>query len=222
MNKPEVYERVVTVGVDIQNDFCPGGSLAVPEGDLVVPVFNTVAEWTRSDPAGLVAFTRDWHPAHTNHFIPEGGPWPVHCVADTEGAAFKEGLDVRNGDTVLSKGTHVDEDAYSGFQAKSPNELTLETLMAPVSHERIAVIIGGLATDYCVKATVMDALKLAERAKTQNFERKLGVFVLEDAIKAVDVAAGDGERAIAEMRVAGAQFVTVEDIVYGSVIEVRN
>jgi len=222
MNKPETYNRVVAVGVDIQNDFCPGGSLAVPEGDIVVPAFNTVTEWVRNDPAGLVAYTRDWHPPHTNHFIPEGGPWPVHCVADTEGADFKAGLDIRDGDPVLSKGTKVDEDAYSGFQAVAHNGLTIEAMVMPASHEKVALIVGGLATDYCVKATVMDALVAAEQAEAMNFQRKLGVFVLRDATRAVNIQPGDGEQAITEMQVAGAQFIYAYELVNNQVMEVRN
>lgn len=222
MNTPETFNRVVTVGVDIENDFSPTGSLPVPYGDEVVPTFNNVAAWTREQPGGVVAFTKDWHPEHTNHFETEGGPWPVHCVADTYGSEFIDGLDVQDGDPILLKGTEVDEDAYSGFQAAAHDGLTLETLVHPLHGERVAILIGGLATDYCVKETVLDALRFADHVKQQDQSRQLGVFVLRDAIRAVNIDPLDGDKAIEEMRAAGAQFVSSEEVVRNLAVEVRN
>ncbi len=219
MEKINTFNRVVAVGVDIQNDFCPGGSLGVNEGDLIVEPFNQTTDWVREN-NGIVAFTRDWHPKVTNHFVEYGGPWPPHCVAGTFGAEFKQGLDIRDGDPVMSKGTRKDEDAYSGFQGKATNGLTLEALISPVRHERVAVVIGGLATDYCVKATVLDALAVAEKAKAQGLEREIGIFVLEDAMRAVNIEQNDGTDAVKEMRAAGAVFVTADAVVNGNVIEV--
>lgn len=219
MENKNAFNRVVTVGVDIQNDFCPGGTLAVDGGDQIVEPFNQVAGWTR-DNNGIVAYTRDFHPEVTNHFIDFGGPWPGHCIAGTFGAKFKDGLDIRDGDPIMSKGTEKDEDAYSGFQAKSHSGLTLETLINPVLHEKVAVLIGGLATDYCVKATVLDALKVAETARTRDLDRVIGVFVLEDAMRAVNIQPEDGTQAIAEMKAAGARFVTSEDVINGKILEI--
>jgi len=215
------FNRVVAVGVDIQNDFCPGGTLAVNEGDQVVVPFNNVADWTR-EKRGNVAFTRDFHPAETNHFIDFGGPWPAHCVAGTFGAEFKQGLDVRDGDPILSKGTLKDEDAYSGFQGATHSGLTLETLIMPVRHEQVAVVIGGLATDYCVKATVLDALTIAEKARDMGLQRDIGVFVLKDAIRAVNIQPDDGEQAIKEMEAAGAVMVNATEVTTGEAFRVKD
>jgi len=221
MSTPETYNRIVAVGVDIQNDFIPGGSLAVEGGDKIVRPFNELAAWVRQEHEGIVAFTRDWHPEQTSHF---GFPpnfettWPVHCVANTLGASFHPDLDVRDTDPVLSKGTLPDEDAYSGFQAVTHDGLTLETLTRPLLHERVAVVIGGLATDYCVKATVLDALRFAKHYETDP-KRDIGVFVLSDLIKAV--APESGAKAIEEMKEAGVRFITSAELIEGQVIEVR-
>ena len=220
MNTPENFTHVVAVGVDIQNDFTPGGSLAVAGGDEVVRPFNNVANWVRYE-TGLVVFTRDWHPEETNHF---GNPpnfnttWPVHCVANTLGAQFHPDLDVTEHDTVMSKGMEKDEDAYSGFQAHAHNGSTLETIIYPVRHDRVAVFIGGLATDYCVKATVLDALKYADKFEDDPL-RDVDVFVLADAIRAVDPFKGFG--AVEEMKSAGARFVTSDEVVNNQVANVR-
>ena len=173
--------------VDVQNDFCPGGALAVPEGDRVVPVLNALLRHREL----LAIATRDWHPPDHSSFATQGGPWPVHCVAGTPGADFHPGLDreriahlVAIGSTV-SKATARDQEAYSGFQGTD--------LAAYLRRHGIRrLFIGGLATDYCVKATALDAHK-------EGFE----VFLLTDAIRAVNVQPGDGDRAIAEMQAAG-------------------
>ena len=183
--------------VDVQNDFCPGGALAVSGGDEVVPVLNRAIE--RFTKAGLPIFaTRDWHPEKTNHFKAYGGIWPVGCrtyleraAKGTRGAEFHAGLELGKDTVVVSAGMVPDEDGYSGFQARDPSGARLAELLQRKGVERI--IVGGLATDYCVKHTVLDGLK-------EGFK----VLLLADAIRAVNLKPHDGELAIAEMIRAGA------------------
>ena len=182
--------------VDVQNDFCPGGALAVPEGDRVVPALNR--EIGRFGRAGRpVVASRDWHPAETTHFQSGGGPWPPHCVQGQPGARFHRDLRLPRDAIVVSKGTGPREDAYSAFQARDDQGRALSDLLRQrgVRH----LVVGGLATDYCVRATVLDGLR-------QGFQ----VTVLEDAIRGVDLQPGDSERARAEMRDAGARFEKTE------------
>jgi nicotinamidase/pyrazinamidase len=182
--------------VDVQNDFCPGGALAVPEGDRVVPALNR--EVDRFSRAGRpIVASRDWHPAETTHFQSGGGPWPPHCVQGQPGAQFHRDLRLPRDAIVVSKGTGPREDAYSAFQARDDQGRALTDLLRRrgVRH----LVVGGLATDYCVRATVLDGLR-------QGFE----VTVLEDAIRGVDLQPGDSERARAEMRDAGARFEKTE------------
>lgn len=187
--------RDALILVDVQNDFCPGGALAVPEGDRVVPVLNRYIE--RFDEAGAPIFaSRDWHPPKTKHFQAYGGAWPPHCVQGTPGAAFHPGLKMPESAVVVSKGMDPEQDAYSVFQAEDEQGMPFAAVLGERGVQRFYV--GGLATDYCVKATVLEALR-------EGFE----VLVLADAIGAVDVKPGDGERAIAEMRDAGARFITL-------------
>jgi nicotinamidase/pyrazinamidase len=182
--------------VDVQNDFCPGGALAVSGGDEVIPVLNRVIE--RFSDAGLPIFaTRDWHPQKTSHFSAYGGLWPAHCVQGTRGAEFHANLELENDIVVVSKGMAPDEDSYSGFQARDPSGARLAELLRRKAIERI--IVGGLATDYCVKHTVLDGLK-------EGFK----VLLLADAIRAVNLKPDDGELAIAEMVSAGA--VKISDL----------
>lgn len=180
--------------VDVQNDFCPGGALAVSAGSEVIPVLNRVIE--RFSAAGLPIFaTRDWHPEKTSHFSNYGGPWPVHCVQGTRGAEFHADLKLENDIIVVSKGMAPDQDSYSGFQASDPSGTGLAELLRRKGTERI--IVGGLATDYCVKHTVLDGLK-------EGFK----VLLLADAIRAVNLKPRDGELAIDEMVRAGAVKVS--------------
>lgn len=177
--------------VDVQNDFCSGGSLAVPDGDEVVPVLNEYM--ARATDAGIPIFaTRDWHPEHTRHFVTEGGPWPPHCIQGTHGAEFHQALRLPPGTAVVSTGMSADENGYSGFDGVLPDGQSL----ADALHARGVrhVYVGGLATDYCVRATVLDALKNGFAAS-----------VLIDASQAVNVQPGDGERALNEMLEAGAE-----------------
>ena len=174
------------IAVDVQRDFLPGGSLGVPDGDAVVdPLLRVAAA------AQYTVATRDLHPPGHVSFVERGGPWPPHCVAGTPGAAIDPRI-LDAADLVVSKGRDVDHDAYSGFDGT-----VLADALRDLGVTRL--LVGGLATDYCVRATVLDA-------RREGFE----VVVLKDAIRAVDVQAGDGGRALAEMRDAGAQVSTVE------------
>jgi nicotinamidase/pyrazinamidase len=176
--------------VDVQNDFCPGGSLAVAGGDEVVPVLNrAIGKFAKS--GSPVFATRDWHPEKTSHFKIYGGVWPVHCVQGTAGAKFHADLKLGKDVVVVSKGISPDEDGYSGFQATDAAGTRLAELLRRQGIERI--FVGGLATDYCVKHTVLDGLM-------EGFK----VMLLADAIRAVDLNPRDGEIAINEMVRAGA------------------
>ncbi len=190
--------RDALVIVDVQRDFCPGGALAVPDGDAVVPVLNRYAEVFAARGAAVFA-TRDWHPARTKHFEADGGVWPPHCVQETPGAAFHPGLVLPAGTEVFSKGMDPDVDAYSAFQAESGEGDAFAVTLGARGIQRL--FIGGLATDYCVKATALDAVK-------EGFE----VVVLEDAVRAVDVQPGDGTRALAEIEAAGGRRARLESI----------
>ncbi len=179
--------------VDVQNDFCPGGALAVPDGDAIIPRVNrTIELFVRR---GLpVLATRDWHPPVTKHFKEYGGAWPPHCVQGTKGARFHPKLDLPKDAVVLSKGMDPDQDSYSGFQALNTGGRDLESVIREIGAD--ALIVCGLATDYCVRATALDAVR-----------RGLRVTVLADAIKGVDLRPGDSAAAIEEMRSDGVAFV---------------
>lgn len=177
--------------VDVQKDFCPGGALPVPEGDQVVPAINRVlglGGW-------LTVATRDWHPHDHCSFQSQGGIWPVHCVAGTAGAAFHPGLDGMKVRQIISKATTREAEAYSGFQGTE-----LAALLRGQGIQR--VFVCGLATDYCVRATALDA-------RQAGFD----VIVLEDAIRGVEVHSGDGARAIEEMAAAGIRFAKTTELV---------
>ncbi len=173
--------------VDVQNDFCPGGALAVAFGDEVVAPLNQLTRefLARGEP---VFKSRDWHPRQTKHFAERGGTWPVHCVQNTKGAESHPDLIDEIHIRTISKGLG-DKDCYSAF-----DETDLDLQLRRLGVEEVWV--GGLATDYCVKSTVLDALRKGYKVKA-----------LEDAMRAADVNPGDGERAIEEMRRAGAEMV---------------
>jgi nicotinamidase/pyrazinamidase len=170
--------------VDVQNDFCPGGALAVPEGDAVVEPINVMAR-----EAPFVVATRDWHPADHGSFAEQGGIWPVHCVAGTSGAELHPGVDAGAIDAVVDKGQGPDHEGYSGFEGTSLLELLRDRGVD-------AVDVAGLALDYCVKATALDA-------RRAGFD----VTVHRGATRAVEVTPGDGERAVEELRAAGVSVV---------------
>lgn len=188
--------RTALVVVDVQNDFAdPNGSLSVPGGEATVPIVNAAA-WAAVRAGAFVAYTQDWHPEHTPHFAQDGGIWPVHCVGDAWGSAFHPALEVVG--PSVHKGTNG-EDGYSGFTMRDPTTeaeipTELDALLRVRSIER--VVVCGLATDYCVKATALDAVRLGYQTT-----------VLLDGIAAVNIAPGDGERALAELRAAGATLL---------------
>ena len=183
--------------VDVQNDFCPDGALAVPGGDRVVEPLSRVAESFAA--AGLpVVASRDWHPPVTRHFNGFGGVWPPHCVQDTPGAAFHPDLRLPEGTLVISKGSDPDSDSYSAFDGRDPDGKQLVDILAAL-HVR-HLYVGGLASDYCVRSSALDARKAG-----------LEVMVLVDAIAGVDVAAGDSEKALEEMGRAGVTFCTANE-----------
>jgi nicotinamidase/pyrazinamidase len=190
-------ERTALVVVDLQNDFAdPAGGLSVAGGDAIVPTVNGELAMAASAGATIV-FTQDWHPPSTPHFAKDGGIWPVHCVADTWGAELHPAVTLPDDAVRVRKGADG-EDGYSGFTMRDPvtDETVpteLEALLREAGVERVVVV--GLATDYCVKATALDARRL-------DFDTAL----LTDAVAAVDLAPGDGERALDEMRDAGVVF----------------
>ena len=173
--------------VDVQNDFCPGGALAVPDGGAVVPVLN---DWIAAATSGgaIVFASRDWHPANHVSFRARGGPWPPHCVQNTSGADFHPQLRLPvSGTEIVTKADTADRDAYSAFDG---TDLADRIRAAGVRR----LWVGGVATDYCVRASVLDALRLPG----------LEVHVIVAAVRAVEAQPGDGTRALEEMRSAGA------------------
>ena len=171
--------------VDIQNDFCPGGALPVPEGDQVIPVINRWIDQAERVGATIV-LTRDWHPANHCSFETEGGPWPVHCVQRTPGAEYHPDLRTPQSAIYVDKATDPARENFSDFAGTALGE--------QLRRKRVQrLFVGGLALDYCVRATVLEGL-------TEGFE----IHLLLSATRSVDVKAGDGQRAIDEMRAAGA------------------
>jgi len=189
----EYDARTALIVVDVQNDFAdPMGSLYVPGGEEVIPAVNR--EIGRAKAAGaFVAYTQDWHPAHTPHFLQDGGVWPVHCVAETHGSAFHPALELIDS-PVIRKGTGG-EDGYSAFSLRDAESgahsaTELESLLRARQIERIVIV--GLATDYCVKETGLDAVRLGFNA-----------VVVTDAVRGVEVVPGDSERALRALQDAG-------------------
>ncbi len=197
--------------VDIQNDFLPGGALAVPHGDQVVPVANRVARQF-----DLIVATRDWHPANHGSFasnhpgarigdtVQLGGldqiPWPVHCVENTPGAELSAQLDTGRISKIFTKGTDPEIDSYSGFFDNGHRQATgLSDFLRQQNTNEVYVM--GLATDYCVKFTALDALQL-------GFE----TFLIEDGCRGVNLQPGDVSHAIEEMRAAGVTIVTSDEL----------
>jgi nicotinamidase-related amidase len=170
--------------VDVQHDFLPGGALAVAEGERIFAPINALSPRFRR-----VYATRDWHPADHSSYVEHGGPWPVHCVADTHGAAFDPRLDLAHVDVIVDKGTDRGTDGYSGFAATGlADELRANGIRR--------VFVCGLATDYCVKATALDA-------HAAGFD----VVVVADAAAAVNVNPGDEQRALEELQTNGVSVV---------------
>lgn len=186
--------RAALLVVDVQRDFCRNGSLAVPDGDRVVPVLNRCL--TDAVQHGLVVYaSRDWHPLVTNHFKAFGGLWPPHCVQDTEGARFHSDLQLPPSTIVITKGDDPRREGYSAFDGRTPDGVSLADDLHARRIEHLYV--GGLATDFCVRETVLDARRAC-----------VHVTVLKDAVAGIDVHPGDSDRAFADMRDAGAEFTT--------------
>lgn len=177
--------------VDVQNDFCPGGALGIQGGDRVIPVLNRYIEYFAREGSPVIA-TRDWHPEITRHFRQFGGVWPVHCVQETPGARFHPDLKLPEGVLVVSKGMDPEEDSYSAFHAADSSGIFLADLLEGLGVHRIC--IAGLATDYCVKYSALDALK-----------RGLDAHILADAIAGVNMQPEDSRLAMEEMVRSGAK-----------------
>ncbi len=175
--------------VDVQNDFTSGGALAVPDGDAVIEPLNELA--SRYD---TVFATRDWHPPDHQSFLERGGPWPPHCVQGTPGAELHPGLDRSQIDELVDAGDRPDVEGYSAFDGTD-----FESRLR--SRGVDTLVVGGLATDYCVRATALDARELG-----------FGVRVVTDAVRGIEAKPGDVERAVEEMRAAGVELVTTDEL----------
>jgi nicotinamidase/pyrazinamidase len=192
----DILHDAALIVVDIQNDFCAGGSLEVPDGDRVVPVLNEYAA-RFADAGRLVFASRDWHPEKTRHFQAYGGTWPPHCIQGTRGAEFHPDLRLPPGTEVVSTGQDPNDDGYSAFPSTLEDGRPLAQALREAGVRRL--YIGGLATDYCVKATVLDAI-------AAGFE----VTLLLDASRGVNLQPHDAEAAIEEMVGVGARAATLE------------
>ncbi len=189
----KVSRKDALIVVDVQNDFMPWGALPVPDGDKVIPMLNEyISIFTKS--GAFVVASRDWHPPNHSSFKPYGGIWPVHCVRNTEGAMFHKDLKLPKEVYIVSKATSHEKDAYSAFD---------DTGLADVLREKgiKRVFVGGLATDYCVKATILDSLK-----------NGFCTFLLEDASRGVNVNEGDVDNAIRTMLENGAVIINISEI----------
>jgi nicotinamidase/pyrazinamidase len=176
--------------VDLQNDFCPGGALAVKDGDTVIEPTNRLIE-SFTGAGQPIILTRDWHPANHVSFSEFGGIWPAHCVADTSGAAFHEDLLIPGNAIIISKADNSEKDSYSGFE-----NTKLDSILKKL--DVTEVVVAGLATDYCVKNTVLDALKLGYRT-----------VIAEECVRAVNIDPEDGKNAVNEMLDAGADLRSI-------------
>lgn len=189
-------ENAALLIVDLQNDFCPGGALPITEGDEIVPVINRYIRRFRDADRPIYA-SRDWHPSRTRHFLDYGGLWPPHCIQGTRGAELHPQIDLPGDAIIVSKGMDPEEDSYSCFQAC---DLDNDPLSESLHGRGIECLwIGGLATDYCVKESVLDALHHGFR-----------VFLLLDGIRGVNLRPHDAEKAIEGMVRAGADVGTLE------------
>ena len=179
--------------VDVQLDFCPGGALPVPHGDTVIAPINRLLQSATAQNIPVIA-TRDWHPPNSAHFTTGGGSWPPHCVADTPGAAFHPSLRIPPTAIVVSKGRTATEDGYSGFDGTDTVGRSLRSVVQ--AHSLSDILVCGLATDYCVRATALDASRFG-----------ITTYVVSDAIASVELRESDGQRALEDMRTAGVALV---------------
>ncbi|MFL6214177.1 MAG: bifunctional nicotinamidase/pyrazinamidase [Blastocatellia bacterium] len=190
----EQFNDAALILVDMQNDFCPGGALAVAEGDQVIAVANRLMPHFP-----LVISTLDWHPANHVSFREQGGPWPPHCVQHTFGAELHPALNLEHINHTFRKASIAERDAYSEFEGVDDEGRSLDEYLKSRGVRR--VYIAGLATDYCVRATTMDALRLGYETS-----------VVTDGVRAVNVQPDDGDAALAEMREQGARLVTSQSV----------
>ena len=190
----KTMEKSALLIIDVQNDFCPGGSLAVGGGDLIIPRLNSVARAFAK--AKLpVFFSRDWHPPNHCSFRSQGGSWPPHCVMGTEGANFPPRLRLPTGASIINKATKPDVEAYSAFQGTG--------LEKKLRRRRVnEIYIGGLATDYCVKESAINALGVGFK-----------VYVMKDCIKGVNLRKDDSDQALAAMKQNGARLTTSKEVI---------
>lgn len=188
------HEQSALLVVDLQNDFCTNGALAVAGSERVVAAMNRYISHAVACGWPVYA-SRDWHPAQTRHFQPYGGQWPVHCVQDSPGARFHPELQLPADAIIVTKGDRADEAGYSAFEGRTPDgtRLTDDLRRRGITH----LYVGGLATDYCVRASTLDGL-----------DAGLEMTLLEDAVAGVDLTAGDSSRALDEMRRRGAGMAT--------------
>ena len=184
--------------VDVQNDFCPGGTLGIKDGDKIIPAINKYIKIFVAQKLPIFA-TRDWHPQKTAHFKKFGGVWPVHCVQGTKGAQFHPRLKLPKDAILVYKGMDPKKDSYSAFQAEDENGMSLPNLLKILGIKEL--YIAGLATDYCVKFTTHDAIRKGFKVK-----------ILADAIKGVNLKPHDSEEAIKEMVKMGAKKITLKDM----------
>lgn len=187
---------VALVVVDVQCDFCPRGALAVTNGDKVIAPINELLSVASRYQRPVVA-TRDWHPRDSTHFTTGGGNWPPHCVIDSAGARFHPDLHLPTDVIVVSKGISVDADGYSGFEGVDAGGASLLSILRPRKID--AIVVCGLATDYCVRATALDGIQF-----------DLTVVVVSDAIAPVNLTPQAGEQAVQEMRDAGVRLADTE------------
>lgn len=190
--------KKILLMVDVQNDFCPGGALAVNNGNKVVEPLNKMVKYAKEN-NWLIVASRDWHPAITRHFKNHGGIWPTHCVQNTDGAKFHPELHVSEA-MVVSKATQPNEDGYSAFDGKIEDGRTLAAFLRANKIEE--VYVGGLATDYCVKASALDSTK-------NGFK----TYLLIDTCKAVNLQPDDGDKAIDEMEKARVLVTTTKEVI---------
>jgi len=191
-------DKGALVIVDVQNDFCPGGALAVPYGDGIVPIVNLYIDIFKEEGLPIYA-TRDYHPEKTVHFKEYGGLWPPHCIKGTAGARLHPDLKLPQDVVIITKGTDPEEDSYSAFQGRDSEGRGFKEALTDAGVKELYV--GGLAIDYCVKTTVLDGLK-------EGFK----VYLLVDAVRGVDREEGDSGRAVEEMKKKGALMMNLGEI----------
>lgn len=200
MDKKHCYMKLkkALLIVDVQNDFCPGGALGVKGGDKIIPAINKYIRIFYREKLPIFV-TRDWHPRVTKHFKDFGGAWPRHCIQNTKGARFHPKLRLPEGVVMLYKGMDPKEDSYSAFHAWSEAAVELSRLLKDRGINEI--YIAGLATDYCVKYSAIDALK-----------KKIKVKILKDAVKGVNLKADDSEKALRLILKMGGKLLTLKNL----------